>query len=81
MNYTFKKALLLIPAVLLAASCFGQIADTTVVNSNYVTPFSPGSAYRTWSVGVHAGLMTTFNVFTSNDRLDFTVPNNQYGYG
>ena len=50
-------------------------------NDDYVQPFSNSSSYRTWSIGVHAGLMSTFNVFTTNSGLDFTVPNVQYGYG
>jgi OOP family OmpA-OmpF porin len=58
-----------------------QTADSTADNADYIKPFSDGSAYRSWSIGVHAGLMSTFNIFTSNDKLDFTLPNVQYGYG
>lgn len=71
----------------LAILCFAfaklsaQTIDTAGKAGDYVPPFSNASAYRTWSLGIHAGIMTTNNVFTSNDKLDFTVPNIQYGYG
>jgi len=76
-----KKVLLASSIVLSCATAFGQIADSTVDRTDYVKPFSNNGAYRTWSIGIHAGLMSTFNVFTSNSRLDFTLPNIQYGYG
>jgi len=75
----FKKALLLIYLALCCGTLFAQTIDSA--GTDYVQPFSNGSAYRTWSIGVHAGLMSSFNVFTSNDKLDFTLPNIQYGYG
>src|ERR1700757_4611861 len=74
-----KKALLLGYLSLFCGTLFAQTIDTA--GTDYVQPFSNGSAYRTWSIGVHAGLMSSFNVFTSNDKLDFTLPNIQYGYG
>ncbi len=75
----FKKALLLGCLSLFSGALFAQTIDSA--GSDYVQPFSNGSAYRTWSIGVHAGLMSSFNVFSSNDKLDFTLPNIQYGYG
>ena len=75
----FKKALLLTYLSLCFGTLFAQTIDSA--GTDYVQPFSNGSAYRTWSIGVHAGLMSSFNVFTSNDKLDFTLPNVQYGYG
>lgn len=36
---------------------------------------------RTWSIGVHGGLLTPFTVFGSNNKQDFTHPQEQVGYG
>lgn len=77
-----KNTLLLVVCLVLTyGTVSAQTTDTTIVNTDYVKPFSRSNAYRTWSIGVNAGIMSTFNVFQSNDKLDFTVPNIQYGYG
>jgi len=81
MNLNFKKAALFLAVVSTALSSFAQTADSSNVKTDYVRPFSGGSGYRTWSIGVNAGLMSTFSVLSSNSKLDFTVPNIQYGYG
>ena len=78
-----KKCLLICAILFFSGKSFAQLLEPTIVNdsSDYVKPFSTASAYRTWSIGVHAGLMSTFHIFQSNDKLDFTLPNIQYGYG
>jgi OOP family OmpA-OmpF porin len=83
MSYNFKRTIFLAAALLLSATAFAQDADTTATapKFDYIQPFSPVGAYRTWSIGFNTGIMTTYNVFTTNDKLDFTVPNIQYGYG
>jgi OOP family OmpA-OmpF porin len=82
MKSNFKIACLIAANMFFAGKLFGQAADTTAAaNSDYVKPFSHASAYRTWSIGVNGGIMSTFSVLNSNDKLDFTLPNIQYGYG
>jgi OOP family OmpA-OmpF porin len=80
MNSNFKKAASLITGVLLAGSAFAQTPDSNAVNSNYVKPFSSTSAFRTWSIGVSAGVMTPFTPFRSDNR-DFLKASTQLGYG
>lgn len=58
-----------------------QSSDSSSVKMDYVQPFSGGHAFRTWSIGFNAGVMSTYSVLTSNNKLDFTLPNVQYGYG
>jgi OOP family OmpA-OmpF porin len=76
-----KKGLLICGMLFCCGAAFAQITESTIDSAGYVKPFSNSSFYRTWSIGIHAGLMSTFNVFSSNDKLDFTLPNIQYGYG
>ena len=81
MKNNFKKAIFFVAAILVSACSYAQTTDTTTDNFDYIWPFAPVSDYRTWSIGIHAGLVTTSTVFTSNDKLDFTVPSIEYGYG
>ncbi len=76
-----KQGLLICGMLFCCGTSSAQITESTIDSAGYVKPFSNSSFYRTWSIGVHAGLMSTFNVFSSNDKLDFTLPNIQYGYG
>jgi len=81
MKLNFKLTFLFIMLVFSGGTLIAQSTDSTAVKTDYVKPFSGGGAYRTWSIGVHAGLMSTFTIINSNDKLDFTVPNVQPGYG
>jgi OmpA-OmpF porin, OOP family len=87
MRSTFTSALLFTTAILLcgklsAQDLTEQHTDTTsTTTADYVRPFSGPKAFRSWSIGINAGIMSTFNVFSSNSKLDFTLPNIQYGYG
>ncbi|MGN6637640.1 MAG: DUF6089 family protein [Mucilaginibacter sp.] len=40
----------------------------------------PATQYRTWSVGVSAGLLSPFTIFSNNAHQDFTSPDLQIGY-
>ncbi len=62
-------------AILISGSAFGQ--DTTSTQ-RYLAPFSPTSAFRTWSVGVNAGAMTPIVPFGKND---FTNWKTDFGQG
>ena len=57
MKSDLKKAALLLSGILAGGQLFAQTPDTTKTiqtTTTYVKPFSPESAYRTWSIGVHA---------------------------
>jgi OOP family OmpA-OmpF porin len=81
MKSIFKKTILFLAVIIMSGKLSAQSADSTLTNPDYIKPFSAGSAYRTWSIGIHGGVMTTSNAFTSNARLGFTIPNIEYGYG
>jgi len=75
MKSFLKKTPLLVTGVLLAGGAFAQ----TSPDPNYVKPFSGIDAYRTWSVGVNAGVMTPYSIFQGKD--DFINPGVDLGYG
>src|ERR1700733_14007611 len=80
MKTNLKKATLLLTGLMVGGKLFAQSPDTTAAN-DYVKPFSGGDKLRTWSVGVHGGLLTPFTIFGSNGRQDFKNPTEQLGYG
>ncbi|MVN21282.1 OmpA family protein [Mucilaginibacter arboris] len=82
MNYsTLKKTV-----VLSIASLMGVVAAHAQTSSDSTTTVVPGSAkvfggraqYRTWSIGVNAGVLSPQIPFGSND---FTKNNSDLGYG
>src|ERR1700743_2881043 len=73
MKSILKKTPLLFTGVLLAGSAFAQAPD-----SNYVKPFSSSDAFRTWSVGVGAGVLTPYTIFKGKE--DFINNGTQLGY-
>ena len=79
MKPNFKKATMLLTGLMVGGKLFAQTPDS-LNTSEYVKPFSPESAFRTWSIGVNAGLLTPFNVFGPNKSQDFTMPSSQLGY-
>jgi OmpA-OmpF porin, OOP family len=81
MKFNFLKASTLAAGILVSGRLFAQSADTIQATNNYVKPFSGSSAFRTWSIGVNAGIMSTNTIFTSNDRLGFRSPSGELGYG
>jgi OOP family OmpA-OmpF porin len=81
MKTNLKRASLLVSGLLVGTKLFAQQADTSKTASNYVQPFAPGNAYRTWSIGVNGGVLTPFNIFSNNSKAPFTSPNGNLGYG
>ena len=81
MTLNFKRALVFLPFILTVGQLLAQKTDSVAFNPDYVRPFSGGKAFRSWSIGIHGGLMSTSVITTSNNKLGFTVPNVQYGYG
>ncbi|WPV02301.1 OmpA family protein [Mucilaginibacter sp. cycad4] len=81
MKTNLKKASLLLTGVMIGSKLFAQSTDTSATAKDYVRPFSGGGELRTWSIGVHGGLLTPFTIFGRNSRQDFTNPTEQFGYG
>ncbi|HTD42439.1 MAG TPA: OmpA family protein, partial [Mucilaginibacter sp.] len=83
MKFNFKKAVLLFSGVLAGGLLFAQTPDTTKTSqtfNNYVKPFSPESAFRTWSIGINVGVLTPYNIIQDKRSMDFTSPDGQLGY-
>jgi len=84
MKPNFRKTILLLTGVLAAGTVLAQTPDTSHVShaaSDYVKPFSGDDAFRTWSIGISAGVLTPYTIFGANDRQDFTSPKGEIGYG
>ncbi|SEK73304.1 OmpA family protein [Parapedobacter koreensis] len=75
MKMNVKKAGLLAAASILAANQL--VAQAPAVND--VKPFAPESEYRTWSIGVHGGLLNQSNLIGIRRRFDKVEHN--FGYG
>ncbi|WKK59268.1 MULTISPECIES: OmpA family protein [unclassified Sphingobacterium] len=77
-NY-LKKASLFAVAGLITSTAFAQQNTTTVEGT---TPLGSSSEYRTWSIGVNAGLLNQSNIFGFNragfDKLDHNVGYSAY---
>ena len=65
---------LIIAAGLISSTSYGQSS-----NNSSSTPFAGSSAYKTWSVGVNAGLLNQTNLFHFN-REGFDKMDNNVGY-
>src|SRR6187402_1261156 len=75
MKSILKKAAFSLSGVLLASCAFAQTPD-----ANYVKPFSGDAAFSTWSIGVNAGILSTYTPLQNNSRQDFMSPQAQLGY-
>lgn len=84
MKFNLKKAVLLISGMVACSQLIAQTPDTTKkpvqVTTNYVQPFSPENAFRTWSIGVNVGVLTPYNIIQDRRSMDFTSPNGELGY-
>ncbi|WP_454802626.1 OmpA family protein [Mucilaginibacter phyllosphaerae] len=78
MKTNLKKVTLLLTGLMAGSTLFAQ--TDSVNTSNYVKPFS-GGPVRTWSIGVHGGLLTPFTIFGANGRQDYRQPQSEIGYG
>lgn len=81
MKTNFKKATMILSGLMVGSKLFAQTPDTSAAAKDYVKPFSGGGQLRTWSVGVNGGLLTPFTIFGSNNRQDFSHPQEAIGYG
>ncbi len=81
LKLNLKRSALLLTGILAGSAVFAQTPDTTHVSKDYVKPFSGDDAFRTWSVGINVGVLSTNTAFISNNKLDFTSPKGELGYG
>jgi len=72
-----KKTSLLLASLMAGSTLFAQTTDTTLTK-HYVQPFSDGSAYRTWSFGLGAGIITPLTFV--GGKQDYRGRGTQLGY-
>jgi len=72
----FKKVSALAAAVLISSATFAQTNTATVEGT---TTLGPTSQYRTWSIGINAGVLNQSNIFGFN-RAGFDKLNHNVGY-
>jgi OOP family OmpA-OmpF porin len=80
MKTNLKKATLMLTGLMVGSKLFAQSPDS-LVTKDYVKPFSGGDSFRTWSIGIHGGVLTPFTIFGTNGKQDFTTPQAEFGYG
>jgi len=78
MKLQLKQSLLLLSGLLTGGSLFAQSPDS-VSTANYVKPFSPLNSYRTWSIGVHGGTVSSYTPFQGKE--DWHTQKVNFGYG
>jgi len=78
MKLTFKTTGLLLCGLFAGSTLFAQAPDS-VSTKNYVQPFSPGSAFRTWSFGLHAGATSPYTFI--GGKQDFKSRGTELAYG
>jgi OOP family OmpA-OmpF porin len=69
MNYRLKVAVLLFSLMITSVQLFAQSMD------GVANPF------RTWSIGIHTGISTTYALLSNNKTHDFTSPDPEISYG
>lgn len=78
-NYATLMLLTAGACISLQASAQDSVKRKTAMsNTTSVKTLSPPSAYRTWSIGVNAGLLSPIGIFGKND---FTNREASFGYG
>jgi len=77
MEISYKKSILLLSGLLAGGALFAQTPDSAATK-NYVEPFSPGSAFRTWSIGLGAGITSPFTFV--GGKQDFRNRGTELGY-
>ena len=72
----YKKVSLMIAAGLVSSASFAQVAHPTI---DCTTPFAPSTDYKTWSIGLNAGVLNQSNIFGFN-RAGFDKLEHNLGY-
>ncbi|MBW4891944.1 OmpA family protein [Mucilaginibacter sp. HMF5004] len=78
MKFNLKKTGLLLTGLLAGSTLFAQTPDSAATK-NYVQPFSPGSAFRTWSFGLNGGITSPYTFI--GGKQDFKNRGTELGYG
>jgi OOP family OmpA-OmpF porin len=75
MNSKITKTALMVSLVGLSSALFAQntASDTTGRFEK--------RQFRTWSIGLHGGMMTHYTPFNSNNNGDYATPQEDWGYG
>ncbi|MGN0001889.1 MAG: OmpA family protein [Sphingobacterium composti] len=75
----YKKISLALATGLFTTVAFAQISHPTIEGT---TPFSPSSEYKTWSIGLNAGVLNQSNILGFNragfDKLDHNLGYSAY---
>lgn len=74
---SLQKVTMLIAAGLITTASFAQERNTTTIEGT--SPFGSASDYRTWSIGVNAGVLNQSNILGFN-RDGFDKLNHNVGY-
>ncbi|AIM36140.1 flagellar motor protein MotB [Sphingobacterium sp. ML3W] len=77
MKINLKKTGLLVAAGLLTSASFAQNAKIGSIEGT--TPLGPSTEYRTWSIGIGAGVLNQTNIFGFN-RKDYNDLDHNIGY-
>src|SRR5690606_4219048 len=79
-HFNLKNAAILGMVSLLGSFSVAHAQNQTTIEGT--TPFGPETQYRTWSVGVNAGLLNQSNIFGFNrdgfDKLEHNVGYSAY---
>src|SRR5579863_3282607 len=73
-------AVLFFLLIVTGSKLFAQ-TDTTQHIKMPVKPYESVNSFRTWSIGIHAGVSTTYTFLSNNNTLDFTSPDAEMSYG
>lgn len=76
MNTRITKSTMLIALLGLSSQLFAQETPTTTTSTGRFSP----TQFRTWSIGVHGGVLSPNTIFNGKDR-DFQTANEKIGYG
>ncbi len=74
---TLQKLSMMLVASSIATTSFAQVTNHTTVDGT--SPFGSSLDYRTWSIGLNAGLLNQSNIFGFN-RNNFDKLNHNLGY-
>ncbi|MGZ3778116.1 MAG: DUF6089 family protein, partial [Mucilaginibacter sp.] len=80
MRCRLEGAIILFLLIITSNQVFAQ-TDTTHQVKTPVKPYLTNNSFRTWSIGVHAGVSTTYTLSDNIKTLDFTSPDPQTSYG
>jgi OOP family OmpA-OmpF porin len=77
MKLNLKKTTMLLSGLMIGSQLFAQ--TDSIMAKQYVQPFSPNSAFRTWSIGINAGIASPYTFI--GGKQDFRNRDANLGYG